>query len=331
MERLARFGVLFVLFMFLGCRMEDGVDSLEVVVHLTEAMTVEDVVAISNSYSISPIELRYEFDDISGGYVVPDGESMESAVKNMTRRHEEFLDNALDNIDTHLRTAVDEEDIRMHEELRTKFVNLSQSGLRINSLKLDSDSVTINRLRSDGIIDSVREVSDDYSVELDAPEVDNGVRPCSYYHESWAPYYGTSKVTQGQTFQTFYFNDVSAFDSVSTYEHETQVYDKNFADYDNYWSSNLPSAYYDTPFSDSIDNFTVGSAQASSLSTYTQYYTYMSLRAGSSSSATVRIKGQKGHRYPSWCYSTWCIFADATTSSLITFTAPVYTNLEWTY
>jgi len=115
----------------------------------------------------------------------------------------------------------------------------------------------------------------------------------------------------------------------STYEHETQVYNKNFADYNGYWSSNLPRAYYDTPFCDSIDNFTIGSAQASSIRVNSQYYTYMALRAGSASNATVRTKGQKGHRWPSWCYSTWCIFADATTSSMATFTAPG--GMSWWY
>lgn len=55
----------------------------------------------------------------------------------------------------------------------------------------------------------------------------------------------------------------------------------------------------------------------------------MSLRAGSASTATVRIKGQKGHRYPSWCYSTWCVFADATTGSMATFTAPA--GMSWQY
>lgn len=148
-------------------------------------------------------------------------------------------------------------------------------------------------------------------------------------HEPWAPYTGGSDVQRTYTYQTFKFDNVSNYGSADTYEHETQVYDKNFADYAGYWSSNMPSAYYDTPFSDSIDNFTIGTFTAASLQTETQYYTYMSLSPGTVLNATVRIKGQKGHRFPGWCYSTWCVFADATTQSMATFNAPA--GMSWIY
>jgi hypothetical protein len=154
--------------------------------------------------------------------------------------------------------------------------------------------------------------------------------------EKWDPWSGFSWVTQASAYNSFFFsfsstctvrsdssvghNDI--FDENATYEHETQVYTKAFADYDGYWSSNLPAAYYDTPFMDKIDNFTIGSAQASLLCGSAQYYTNLSLKKGKKKSATVRIKGQKGHRFPSGCTSTWCIFADATTKSLKKFTAP---------
>lgn len=147
--------------------------------------------------------------------------------------------------------------------------------------------------------------------------------------ESWAPNRGTSDVTRTYTKQTFYFPSITAFGSSDTYEHETQVYNSNFANYNNYWSSNLPSAYKDTQFLDTLDNFTVGTSKASAMVKDKQYYTHMSLTAGSASSATVRIKGQKGKRTPSTCYSTWCIFATATTGSLATHTAP--SGLSWIY
>lgn len=91
----------------------------------------------------------------------------------------------------------------------------------------------------------------------------------------------------------------------------------------------MPNAYYDTPFMDDIDNFTVGTYTGSSLSTYTQYYTYMSLKAGSASSSVVRIKGQLGQRIPSGCYSTWCVWAQATTGTMSYIVAP--SGMSWTY
>ena len=152
--------------------------------------------------------------------------------------------------------------------------------------------------------------------------------------ESWAPLGGTSKVTQNETFQQFIFskNISDQFNSKSTYEHETQVYNKNFANYNGYWKSNLPRAYYDTPAFDnkSLKNFTIGSSQASSIKGRNWYYTYMRLKAGTDNKATVRIKGQKGHRWINWIHSTWNIFADATTSSMLTFSAPQY-GICWGY
>lgn len=189
--------------------------------------------------------------------------------------------------------------------------------------------------------------------------------------ELWAPSSGYSSVNQQKAYNNFYFTGVEGdYTDVETYEHETQVYNILFADFNSYWSSNLPSAYYDTPFLDDIDNFTIGSAQASDLVSGRQYYTYMSLKKGNTSDcvgccsshggvccnngvpmccdgaslsttcaakgcnqclneSVVRIKGQKGYRVPSWCYSTWCIYAEATTPSMCIFKAPAYQS--WTY
>jgi hypothetical protein len=150
----------------------------------------------------------------------------------------------------------------------------------------------------------------------------------------WYPTKGSTKTDKSIAYNSFYFGDASGFDffnGILTYEHETQVYDTKFADYGGYWSSNLPNAYKDTAFLDTLDNFTVGSSKASSIVSNTKYYTSMSLQGGTASTATVRIKGQLGHRYPSSCYSTWCIFADATTPTLKSYTAPISVQQSWTY
>lgn len=200
-----------------------------------------------------------------------------------------------------------------------------------------NDEQSLNGLKEAGFIKSAlpkQSISQKISAKLQnalsygATKLIN-IAEASYWHELWAPYGGGSDVQRTYTYQAFYFNNKSSYGSADTYEHETQVYNKNFANYAGYWSSNMPSAYYDTPFSDSIDNFTIGTFTGASLKTYTQYYTYMSLSAGSASTATVRIKGQKGHRSPSWCYSTWCVFPDATTGSMATFTAPA--GMSWQY
>jgi len=102
--------------------------------------------------------------------------------------------------------------------------------------------------------------------------------------EPWAPASGYSSVNQTKTYNRFVFASLSGqYGNDETYEQETQVYNNAFADYDGYWSSNLPAKYYDTPFSDDIDNFTIGSARASDLKEGVQYYTYMALTKGNNS------------------------------------------------
>lgn len=194
--------------------------------------------------------------------------------------------------------------------------------VRLSGMRVEGAEAT--RLMREPAVRSVAAVR----AEVVLPEPENTssdrIRAESTSHESWAPYLGYSDVNQSYIQQTFYFNKVSDFDSRSTYECETQIYDPNFANWGGYWSSNMPRAYLDTRFGDrpDIDNFTIGSAQASSFNTSTAYFAYMTLKAQTSKTAQVRVKGQKGHRTPSWCYSTWCIFADATTGSLVNYIVP---------
>lgn len=165
--------------------------------------------------------------------------------------------------------------------------------------------------------------------------------------EPWAPCKGTSKVTQSGTWQTFTFTCSAAgnFDAPSTYECETQVSGRKFADSDGgYCESNLPRKYYDTQIGDcwpfasaDVDNFAVGSAEARLIFGGTKYSTYMRLKKVKKgvNSATVRIKGQKGHRVidkPGYVlrYSTWNVKADATSSALCVLTAPS-SEKSWTY
>lgn len=102
--------------------------------------------------------------------------------------------------------------------------------------------------------------------------------------EPWAPVSGYSSVNQTKTYNRFVFSSLNGqYGNDETYEHETQVYNNAFADYDGYWSSNLPTKYYDTPFLDDIDNFTIGSARAADLQDGVQYYTYMALTKGNNS------------------------------------------------
>lgn len=158
---------------------------------------------------------------------------------------------------------------------------------------------------------------------------------------AWAPYKGTSKVDKSYSYQTFYFdntaiNDFKSYSGWVGYEHETQVYDVNFADYrGKYWGSNMPYAYLDSTALEpnpSIDNFTIGTTRPEEMTVATRYWTYVPFNSGTASTATVRIKGQLGYTPFAWCDSlAWCvIYPLATTGSLTTFTAPINYEKSWT-
>lgn len=80
------------------------------------------------------------------------------------------------------------------------------------------------------------------------------------------------------------------------------------------WSSNMPSAYLDTPASDSGGelSFTVGTYQTQELKIDKKYSWTIIARGGNTDKDTAKITGQRGRRSPSWCYSEWCVFSDAT-------------------
>lgn len=103
--------------------------------------------------------------------------------------------------------------------------------------------------------------------------------------EPWAPISGYSSVNQTRAYNKFVFGPLigGQYADNETYEHETQVYNNHFADYDGYSRSNMPEWYYDTPFLDGIDNFTVGSAKATDLKVGVTYWTTMALRKGNNS------------------------------------------------
>jgi len=303
-------------------------------------VTISEFANIARQYGVKPVELHYTLGEIQGGYTVKVGESIDEALVKFTDAHNTFLSIAITKTEKEISDAKDEATLQrvsvLLNQLQTAQFKTNEGGLRIDSIETDGNQ-SVKELKKAGLvkdIEPVRKVSDKVNAQLNkalsyVKNVFVGVANASLSHESWAPYGGGSSVNQLYTYQTLYFNNISAYGSADTYEHETQVYNVNYADYAGYWSSNMPNAYKDTQFLDNIDNFTVGTFTGASLQTYTQYYTYMSLSAGSASSATVRIKGQKGHRSPSWCYSTWCVYPDATTQSMATFTAPG--GMSWQY
>lgn len=308
-------------------------------VTLKEPVSLQTISEIVKKNGVEVTELYYQQGEIQGGYTLDEGVDIDTAIADFEKQHAEFIE--MFTVETQQiidATPTSDKSRLRHIEMLDQF-KFAQSetinnGLQINSFDTQS-SLGIDSLDAMGYtekVDKIESISDKVSAVVN--KTINGLARFNPIYtamaaEAWAPNRGTSNVTKTFTKQTFSFPSVSSFGSRDTYEHETQVYNSNFADYNNFWSSNMPNAYKDTQFLDTLDNFTVGSSKASSLMINKEYFTHMSLTSGSATSATIRVKGQKGKRTPSSCYSTWCIFATATTGSLATHTAP--SGLSWVY
>ena len=294
-------------------------------------ITTSEIIKIAEINGIKLTNVHYKQGDIQGGYSIFQNESVSKAMQRILAAHKAFLASAIAKTEKDIASATDSATKKRISGLLAQFLPAQSKtnayGLKFDTIETNNEG-DIDSIKNMGLIKNITPIQRKSKSYLKTSVNENSDIK-SYYHESWAPCSGTSEVTQAHTYQTFYFDKTSDYDGDDTYEHETQVYNNDFSDYAGSWSSNMPSAYYDTPFSDKIDNFTIGTFDAALLKINTQYYTFMSLSAGSASNAVVRIKGQKGHRFPSSCYSTWCVFPDATTSSMIAFTAP--NAVGWMY
>jgi hypothetical protein len=96
-------------------------------------------------------------------------------------------------------------------------------------------------------------------------------------------------------------------------------------------ASNLPKAYVDTAVSDPAgeQTHTIGSANAQELVANQLYWTSMRKRVGNASTDRGKIQGQRGHRFPAWCYTTWCVFPDKTLDIIRAWLYPIPATRNW--
>ncbi|MDO8604758.1 MAG: hypothetical protein Q7K40_05205 [bacterium] len=334
--------------------------SEEFVVEFKQPLSKKQLMNMVRKFNFVPTELRHQHEDMVSVYTIPKEVEVEEAFENMLAKHQEFLDVAVSSTEDEIAKERDTENKSRLGKMQSKFQSalkeVKDGMFRIHAVTVRdvgllasrewsvvvskvAPSSEILRQRGEGQQAKEQQISSLEKVLDFAISKAHASHGIYYVNPSlWVPRSGSSKTTQSMAFNTFYFPNVSGFSSfggILTYEHETQVYEKNFADYDNYYSSNLPSHYLDFSKFDpdpTIDNFTVGSSQASSITVNTQYWTYMSLRPQFVSTALVRIKGQLGYREPSSCHSpTFCIWPTMTTGSLVMYYAPISYQQSWTY
>lgn len=171
--------------------------------------------------------------------------------------------------------------------------------------------------------------------------------------ENWVPECGYSFVYPSYyggryTTQYMWWDDVSGFAWDSTYEHDFFLnnYDgRTYLDagqdwwgfpYVTYAASSLPDPYLDTRLEDpnSEKAYTIGCASADYIQSWTDYWhlNYIRTNNGNARRDTSKLIAQKGHRWPSWCYSTWCSYGDPPRIWVIeAWVAPVPGSWYWVW
>ncbi len=156
---------------------------------------------------------------------------------------------------------------------------------------------------------------------------------------SWMPGY----TGQRRIYQTFKWSaaTIAAIQECGADDHNiTYEPDAVFDNYDGLhyfgdkksWASNLPRKYNDTRYSDSENTptYTVGSADALQLVASKTYFTLIRAAPGNTTTDRGTLVGQIGMRIPKPCYSTWCVFSNASRILVPAWDVPVPGVLSWT-
>lgn len=278
---------------------------------------------VAGEYNLRTEEINFQVGEFSGGYTLRSGD-----LKNeLLSARETFIKNMADVLK--LKEMDSKNDSAgLRQSIQAAINAAVQDRMLFSRATVRGSAEVLAGMSQKGIIAAL---PDEKVIQSAKPLA----APQSSSHESWAPYRGTTNVSRSYIFNTFFFDNGYRFAWENTYEHETHLY-KFYANYGGCWFSNLPRAYKDTQLfepNNNLDNFTIGSAQASSIQPYAEYFTYMTLTPESNVRSDLWIKGQIGSRNPSWYYWTWCIFAIATTERMYggANVAPMAGGVSWGY
>jgi hypothetical protein len=270
--------------------------------------TVVEVNQYTLEHQLKVLEMRLKRPGYVSGFRL-NGQNPSEAATQFAQEHRKFL--------LFIISRNEPEYVRQRSAAMAELAALSTSSLRVSSITIEGTSVTARDLPSVKLSELPLS-PDDPGLTVEPSTIKQKVEPNSVNHPSqmWAPYGGTSEVSKYRSYQRFIFNDVSKFgSSMASYEHETHIFDKNYANQTGYWSSSMPNAYLDCGNNDSVDNFAVGTFTANKLRTYTWYDAYIGLTGQSAPSSTVTIWAQRGTR---WGWSCWYVKSDEHAGPLIT-------------
>lgn len=281
--------------------------------------TFAEVDAITQRHNFSIVELRMEYPELTCGYVVA-GRRLSTVRDDFLREHRKFLD----------AMATDKE--HMDDALRARVQALRSGGDAAVS------KIPVVVIETHTIPDAIPGVVYRRDSEIPQPSSTRSgmakppAQPSSSYHESWAPYAGTSEINQSFSRQWFVFNNTGSFGFAKGYEHEVLITNKSYVDESGYWSTNMPYSYNDCGNGgDSVDNFAIGCKIGWGMSNYTWYYAYHGFKANMSTTTSAKVQGARTKPGFPTCWSCWCFSSDAHTASpYIRFTS-LPAGASWSY
>ncbi|MEK7637699.1 MAG: hypothetical protein AAB402_04960 [Patescibacteria group bacterium] len=269
--------------------------------------TISELTQFARDNNLKILELRIKRPEYVAGFRL-DGRDLTTAGEVFASEHRKFLNLMLSQKAPEMAT--------MRSAAMSELSTLSAATIKTQAVTVQATSAMVKDLPMVRVVEQ-QLTPDNPGFPVNSESLKRRVEPNSIYHPSqmWASYGGSSEVNKSYSYQTFIFNSVSKFWPYdATYEHETHIIDKNYANQTGYWSSNLPYAYLDCGNFDSVDNFAVGSMLANQIRPYVWYYAYIGLYGQSAPSSTVTIFAQVGQRY---AWSCWYIWSRETAGPLI--------------
>jgi hypothetical protein len=306
-------------------------------VSFSQIMTVEDALSVAMDNELDPIFLEHEF-TVPGrlksvGFIpMTKGMSAAEEYKKAKDAHRAFLQD--------MAAGNDEEAPAFKKALQ------KPSDIKITKMMVESRGELLNVLKKKD--SRIKEV-DVKKSEQKSPKLESFLKRfietavAAVSQESWVPEYGKIQTSEssvaGERYvrQKLHWDDASGFGLKDTFEPDffTYNYDGTTKSYldkrettnnypvTTYTSSDLPGAYLDTRSFDAKNSngernelaYTIGSSRADDIKIGYTYVNYIRTVKGAATTDKGKLQMQRGYRYPSTCYTTWCSFGYENDSS----------------
>lgn len=323
-------------------------DVSNIQIYFVEDKSIENLLKEAHEYKLQVVSLRASFGDseirFTDFYSLSSKKMNEKRIiKDYKKSREGFLLDTIKNMEDlksqKKGSAVEEitENTlsslqKLRKEVGKKNIKIESAVIRgnIQNVKIAKEKMGITKIEKIGqaIQDNKADDFESNQIKVEVPNTN-----------TWAPKRGTSYTGPsypGGRFvsQYMWWDNVSGFNSTSTYEHDFFLnnYDgKTYLDASQNWlgmpkiiyaATNLPHPYIDSRAMDPAGEkaYVIGCSDADSIRANTSYwyFTYIRTANGNTNTDKAKLQAQLAYRDPSWCYgNTWCVPHSLATVNLI--------------